>query len=91
MRVALVLDNTGSMSSSGKMKALHERFRNHTCRLFEKHGMKLVGFWSPTDAAEADKKMIYLLAYLVMNLGAFLVHRRRGATATIAWSAETAS
>lgn len=47
----------------GKMKALHARFRDHTCKLFKKHGMELIGFWSPTDEKEAERKMIYVLAY----------------------------
>ena len=47
----------------GKMDALHARFRNHTCKLFEKHGMTLVGFWSPIDAKDAQQKMVYILAY----------------------------
>jgi hypothetical protein len=47
----------------GKMKALHARFRDHTCKLFKKHGMTIVGFWSPIDEKEAEKKMVYLLAY----------------------------
>jgi hypothetical protein len=47
----------------GKMQALHERFRQHTCKLFEKHGMTLIGFWSPLDAKQADEKMVYILAY----------------------------
>jgi hypothetical protein len=47
----------------GKMEALHARFREHTCRLFKKHGMTLIGFWSPTDAKEAQRKMVYVLAY----------------------------
>lgn len=47
----------------GKMKALHDRFRNHTNKLFEKHGMTLIGYWSPTDAAQAEKMMVYILAY----------------------------
>lgn len=50
-------------AAPGKMKALHARFRDHTCGLFKKHGMTLVGFWSPTDAKEAEVKMIYVLAY----------------------------
>lgn len=50
-------------AKKGKMKALHARFRDHTCALFKKHGMTLIGFWSPTDADEADKKMVYILAY----------------------------
>jgi len=50
-------------AAPGKMEALHKRFRDHTCKLFEKHGMTLVGFWSPTDAKEAEKKMVYILAF----------------------------
>jgi hypothetical protein len=48
---------------AGKMKALHSRFRDHTVALFKKHGIGIVGFWSPIDAKEADKKMVYLLSY----------------------------
>ena len=47
----------------GKMEALHARFRDHTNKLFVKHGMTLIGFWSPIDAKEAQRKMIYILAY----------------------------
>jgi hypothetical protein len=50
-------------AAPGKMEALHARFRDHTCRLFQKHGMTLIGFWSPTDPKEAERKMVYLLAY----------------------------
>jgi len=31
--------------AEGKRAALHERFANHSVRLFEKHGMGIVGFW----------------------------------------------
>ncbi len=34
----------------GKLGELHARFRNHTMRIFEKHGMKSVGYWTPQDA-----------------------------------------
>ncbi len=47
----------------GKMKALHARFRDHTCKLFQKHGMTLIGFWSPVDPKEAEEKMVYILAF----------------------------
>ena len=50
-------------ANPGKMTAMHARFRDHTCALFKKHGMTLVGFWSPIDPKEADEKMIYILAY----------------------------
>ncbi len=47
----------------GKMAALHERFRSHTNKLFVKHGMTLIGFWSPIDAEQAQHKMVYMLAF----------------------------
>jgi len=47
----------------GRMDAMNARFRDHTCKLFEKHGMKLVGFWQPTDPKEKDKKLIYVIAH----------------------------
>jgi len=50
-------------AAPGKMKALHKRFNDHTCKLFKKHGMTLVGFWSPTDEKDSEKRMIYILAH----------------------------
>jgi hypothetical protein len=47
----------------GKMKALHERFAKHTIQLFQKHGMTLIGFWSPIDGKVAEEKLVYILAY----------------------------
>ena len=47
----------------GKMKALHDRFANHTIKLFQKHGMTLVGFWVPTDGKAAEEKLVYIMAY----------------------------
>jgi hypothetical protein len=45
----------------GRMTALDSRFRDHTCKLFEKHGIQLVGFWKPMG--KADEVMVYILAY----------------------------
>src|SRR5437016_4620174 len=50
-------------ANPGKMEALHARFREHTNKLFVKHGMTLIGYWSPIDAKEAQEKLIYILAY----------------------------
>ncbi|MSQ96511.1 MAG: NIPSNAP family protein [Gemmataceae bacterium] len=47
----------------GQMNALHARFRDHTNKLFVKHGMTLIGYWSPMKAEDAEQKMIYVLAY----------------------------
>jgi hypothetical protein len=50
-------------AAPGKMDALHARFRDHTCKLFAKHGMTLIGFWSPADPEEAQKTLVYILAF----------------------------
>jgi len=50
-------------ANPGKMTALHARFRDHTVKLFEKHGMEVVGFWNPTDPKQAEEMMVYILAY----------------------------
>ena len=50
-------------ASEGKMEALHKRFRDHTNRLFQKHGMELVGYWTPTEGEKADSTLVYILAY----------------------------
>ncbi len=47
----------------GKLEALHKRFREHTNRLFQKHGMELVGYWTPIDGPESKNTLIYVLAY----------------------------
>lgn len=47
----------------GKMEALHARFRDYALRLFAKHGMEMVGFWTPTEGADADRTLVYILAY----------------------------
>ena len=47
----------------GKLEALHTRFRNHTMRLFEKHGMTNVAYWTPQDPALAGRTLVYVLAH----------------------------
>lgn len=47
----------------GKLPALHARFRDHTMKLFEKHGMKNVGYWTPTDEKLADNTLIYIVSH----------------------------
>jgi hypothetical protein len=44
----------------GSIDLLHSRFRQHTNRLFRKHGMEIVGFWHPTNKPNT---LIYILAY----------------------------
>lgn len=47
----------------GKLSSLHARFRNHTTKLFAKHGMTNIGYWTPTDGPLAQNTLIYILAY----------------------------
>ena len=46
--------------AAGKFEALHKLFRDHTNKLFVKHGMELVGYWVTTDK---EDKLVYMLAH----------------------------
>lgn len=48
-------------AASGKLDALNTRFRDHTTKLFENHGMTNIGYWVPLE--NPDNKLIYFLAY----------------------------
>ena len=50
-------------ATPGNLDNLHTRFRDHTIRIFENHGMKIVGFWSPIDEEGADDTLIYVLEH----------------------------
>jgi len=47
----------------GKLGDLHARFRNHTIRIFNNHGMKSVGYFSPQDAPLSQNTLIYILEH----------------------------
>lgn len=44
----------------GKLDDLQARFRNHTTKYFEKHGMTNIGYWVPRDQPNT---LVYILAY----------------------------
>ena len=46
----------------GSIDLLHSRFREHTNRLFRKHGMTIVGFWQALNPG-MENTLIYLLSY----------------------------
>jgi len=48
-------------AAAGKLDALQARFRDHTMKIFEKHGMENIGYWLPLTNTE--NKLIYLLAF----------------------------
>ena len=48
----------------GKLDALNTRFREHTNRIFKKHGIEIIGFWTPQDEKDGkDGKLVYLIAF----------------------------
>jgi hypothetical protein len=44
----------------GRLPALNKRFRDHTMKLFEKHGMTNVMYWTPVDKEDT---LIYVLKH----------------------------
>lgn len=50
-------------ATPGNLDKLLARFRNHTMRIFEKHGMTNIGYWVPTDEAESSNTLVYILAH----------------------------
>ncbi|MCU1382217.1 MAG: family containing protein [Acidobacteria bacterium] len=47
----------------GKLGELHSRFRDHTIRIFNKHGMKSVLYMTPQDAPDSANTLIYVLEH----------------------------
>ncbi len=47
-------------AAPGQIERLHRRFAEHTLKLFARHGMGVVGFWTPVDD---DQTLIYLLSF----------------------------
>ena len=47
----------------GKLADLHKRFRDHTLRIFQKHGMTNVVYLSPADAPLSQNTLVYLLSH----------------------------
>ena len=44
----------------GKLENVVARFRDHTVKLFEKHGIENIGYWVPKDAPNT---LVYIVAY----------------------------
>jgi len=47
----------------GKLDDLLARFRDHTMKLFEKHGIKNIAYWTPTDDPLKGKTLVYILSH----------------------------
>ena len=50
-------------TNPGKLQALHARFRDHTCPLFKKHGIEMIGFWTLMEGDESTGTLCYIVAF----------------------------
>ena len=50
-------------TNEGKLDNLNARFRDHTVRLFKKHGIESVGYWVPTDGEKSKNTLIYVIKH----------------------------
>jgi hypothetical protein len=50
-------------AAPGKLGELQARFRDHTTQLFEKHGMKVIAYWTPVDEPEKGNMFVYILQH----------------------------
>jgi hypothetical protein len=47
----------------GKLDALLARFRDHTMRIFERHSIHNVAYWTPTDEPLKGKTLVYIVSH----------------------------
>lgn len=50
-------------TNEGKLPALQARFRDHTIKIFERHGIHSIGYWIPQDAPKSSNTLIYIVAH----------------------------
>ena len=50
-------------AADGKLEALKARFKDHTLRIFKKHGMENIGYWVPQDPVLSKNTLIYILKH----------------------------
>lgn len=47
----------------GRLEALNKRFREHTMKIFEKHGMTNVAYWTFEDSPAKENTLIYVISH----------------------------
>ena len=50
-------------AAEGKLANVNARFRDHTQRIFAKHNMKSIGYWTPLEGPTAETTLIYILEH----------------------------
>src|SRR6266849_44037 len=48
-------------AAAAKLPELLARFREHTVKLFDRHGMKSLAYWTPLDEPDKSNTLIYVL------------------------------
>jgi NIPSNAP len=56
-------------SPAGKSPDILARFRNHTLKLFKKHGMTNIAYWTTIEKDDAQPKLVYILAHKTEEAG----------------------
>jgi hypothetical protein len=49
--------------AAGKSEELLARFRDHTIKLFDRHGIKSVAYWTPIEEPLKSNTLIYILQH----------------------------
>ena len=50
-------------ATEGKLDAVNARFRDHTQRIFARHNMKSVGYWTPLEGPTAGTTLVYIIEH----------------------------
>ena len=50
-------------AAPGKIEALHNRFKNVTLKVFERHHMEVVGFWTPEQTTPESGDLVYIMRF----------------------------
>ena len=50
-------------AAPGKLAELEARFRDHTIKIFDRHGMRSLAYWTPLNEPEKSNTLIYILQH----------------------------
>jgi len=50
-------------AAAGKLSELEARFRDHTIKIFDRHGLKSVAYWTAMDEPDKSNTLIYILQH----------------------------
>ena len=50
-------------TAPGKLDDLHKRFADHTMKIFARHGMKNIVYWTPDDPKLKHNTLVYVIAH----------------------------